>query len=171
MALRASLRPARRPVYLASYEGTVRSLEPTEDTESTAQPEPDADPVQAGVAPLRYAFPEAGADTAGGQCDGYCFSILFAAGKLERTYTMVREFLLEHGYGSVPIPADVAELQAFRLPPKLRHQLSLFGVDGYVHNPIKIVFPPRGSKRGSLRVELYDEAAAGHLLRFHQRSK
>ena len=164
MALRAKL-PARRPVFIASYEGTtpVRAIEPRPTV-------PDATPSPEGIA-LRYAFPAAGVETLGGHSDGYCFTVTFAAGKLERTYAMVREFLVEQGYGSVPVPADTAELKAFRLPPKLRHQLSLFEEDGYSHNPLKILFPPKGGKRGSLTLCLYNERADNHLLRFHQRNK
>ena len=129
-----------------------------------------SDEVVTGTSKIRHAFPAAGTELYGGRCDGYCFRIIFAGGKLERSYAMVREFLGEHGYGALPLPADVAELRAFRLPPRLRQQLSLFGEDGYVHNPLKILFPPQGSKRGSLLLELYHEGAANHLLRFHQRS-
>ncbi len=157
MAPRTGLRPARRPVFIASYEGSPRALEPRVEAEE----EP--------VKPLRHAFPAAGTELHGGRCDGYCFRITFAGVKLERSYAMVRGFLTEHGYGELPLPADVAELRAFRLPPKLRHQLSLFGEDGYVHNPLKILFPPKDGKRGSLLLELYHERAPNHLLRFHQR--
>jgi hypothetical protein len=121
--------------------------------------------------PLRSNFPAAGEQCLGGDSDGYCFTIVFAAGRLERTYDLVREFLREQGFGEVAIPADVAELKAFRLPPKLRHQLSLFGEDGYVHNPLKILFPAQGGKRGALVLKIYREAAEGHLLRFHGRIK
>ena len=172
MALRASVRPARRPVYIASYEGTVRPPEPTHQRaeEEVSPPPPDPDPVDGPAPPLlRRSFPAKDTEAHGGRCDGYCFRITFAAGKLERSYTMVRAFLVEHGYGGVPLPADVGELRAFRLPPKLRHQLSLFGEDGYVHNPLKILFPPKGGKAGSLILELYHEQAPNHLLRFHQR--
>ena len=169
MALRATLRPARRPVFIASYEGTLRAVEPTAEGVANDQASTGSD-VVTGSSKLRHAFPAAGTELHGGRCDGYCFRITFAGGKLERSYAMVREFLGEHGYGTLPLPADVAELRAFRLPPRLRQQLSLFGEDGYVHNPLKILFPPKGSKRGSLLLELYHEGAPNHLLRFHQRN-
>ena len=141
----------RRPVYLASYENPTAA-------------EAEAEKVR-----VRQDFPEAGSDRHGGSSDGYCFRITFAAGRLERSYEMVRQFLREEGYDGVPVPQDVPELKRFRLPPKLRHQLSLFGEDGYVHNPVKILFPPPGGKRGALLLELYNEEMPGHLLNFHRR--
>ncbi|WP_232830185.1 hypothetical protein [Lewinella sp. IMCC34191] len=162
MALRAV---TRRPVYLASY-GTTSPSDPEAVPEPEMEPDPDPDPEKVRV---RYDFPEKGSDRHGGSSDGYCYRIVFAAGRLERTYEMVRQFLVEEGYGAVPVPEDVSELKRFRLPPKLRHQLSLFGEDGYVHNPLKILFPAKGGKRGALILELHDERAPGHLLRFHRR--
>ncbi|OAV46012.1 hypothetical protein A3850_018945 [Lewinella sp. 4G2] len=118
---------------------------------------------------LRYNFPAAGPVAEGGTSDGYCYRISFAAGRLDRTYALIVTFLEEQGYRGLPLPADVAELKQFRLPPKLRHQLSLFGEDGYVHNPIKILFPNSGGQRGQLILELYNEAEPGHLVKFHRR--
>ncbi len=159
MAVRATL----RPVFIASFEaGAVRALPPRK--------EPDAEESQhTEDPPLRYAFPAAGEHHHGGISDGYCFRITFAAGRLDRTYTLVREFLQEQGYGDIPLPADAPELRAFRLPPRLRRQLSLFEDDGYVHNPLRILFPPPGGKPGALSLHLYDESTPGHLLRFHGR--
>ena len=117
---------------------------------------------------LRYNFPSADEPTAGGSSDGYCFRITFAAGRLARSYEMVLAFLKEEGYGDLPFPKDVDELCLFRLPPKLRHQLSLFGDNGYVHNPVKILFPVPAGQRGALTVELYNEACEDHLIRFHR---
>ncbi|THH37628.1 hypothetical protein E4021_14235 [Neolewinella litorea] len=119
---------------------------------------------------MRDRFPEAGAEAQGGVSDGYCFRITFAAGRLGQTLELLRAFLAEEGYGDIPLPADAEELKKFRLPPKLRHQLSLFGEDGYVHNPVKVLFPPPGARRGALTLEIYNEHAPGHLLRFHRRS-
>lgn len=160
MALRATL----RPVSIASYGSFTPAVAPLSVVHPSA-PEPEKE------RRLRDNFPLAGDESWGGSSDGYCFSILFAAGRLESSYSMVTDFLVEQGYDCVPVPADVTELKAFRLPPKLRHQLSLFGVDGYVHNPVKILFPPKGSKRGALLLQLHNEQAAGHLLRFHERIK
>ena len=150
----------RRPVYLASYG--VPSAADRPDSESTV--EPVAEKVS-----LRRDFPPAGSDRYGGTSDGYCLRVTFAAGRADRSYAMLRDFLREEGYGDVPLPADVEELRRFRLPPRVRVQLSLFGDDGYVHNPVKVLFPPPGGKRGALILEVYDERSAGHLLRFHRR--
>lgn len=160
MALRATL----RPVSIASYGSFIAEAAPL----SVIHPAP---PEVESIRRLRDDFPGEGEDNWGGVSDGYCFSISFAAGRLESSYKMVTDFLIEQGYADVPVPADLSELKAFRMPPKLRHQLSLFGEDGYVHNPVKIVFPPKGSKRATLLLRLYNERAAGHLLRFHDRSK
>lgn len=141
----------RRPIYLATYG------DPSEEDRAAAK------------VGLRRAFPAAGSTVHGGQSDGYCFRITFAAGRTDRSYAMLKDFLGEEGYGDVPVPADAEELRRFRLPPRLRQQLSLFGDDGYVHNPLKVLFPAPGGKRGALILELYDETAAGHLLRFHRR--
>ncbi|MEO0731211.1 MAG: hypothetical protein AAFZ52_00135 [Bacteroidota bacterium] len=145
-----------RPVFIADYR-----REETQLVDGASTP----------VAPrrIRYNFPTAGEVREGGTSDGYCYRITFAAGRLEVTYKMVLAFLREHGYGDLPLPANAAELRAFRLPPKLRHQLSLFGDDGYVHNPLKIIFPRPAGHRGALRLELYDERTPNHLLRFHRR--
>ncbi|WP_245911562.1 hypothetical protein [Neolewinella xylanilytica] len=129
----------------------------------------DPAPAEVEKVRLRQDFPETGSDRYGGLSDGYCFRIVFAAGRLERSYDLLRQFLQEEGYEAVPVPADADELKKFRLPPKLRHQLSLFGEDGYVHNPLKILFPPQGGKRGAVILEIYNEAEAGHLLKFHRR--
>lgn len=123
---------------------------------------------ETGEAAIRYEFPAAGEEAKGGKSDGYCFRVTFAAGRLERTYDMVRAFLKEEGYGDLPLPRDAEELRLFRQPPKLRHQLSFFGDNGYVHNPVKILFPVPAGHRGALIVELYNEAAPDHLVRFHR---
>lgn len=165
MAVRSTL----RPVYIASYGGAVRSLAPAAPASPPPAIQLDETCAASASATLRSHFPAAGEARHGGASDGYCFTLTFAAGRLEQTYAMVREFLCEQGYRGVTVPADVAELRAFRLPPKLRHQLSLFGEDGYVHNPLKILFPPKGGKRGGLILKLYNERVEGHLLRFHGR--
>ncbi len=156
----------RRPVFIAEYKEGA-------DKERESPPEANAAVAtggsEGGPGKLRYAFPPPGPVAEGGASDGYCFRIQFAAGRLERTYELIVAFLREQGYAQVPIPADANELRRFRLPPKLRHQLSLFGEDGYVHNPVKILFPKPAGSRGALVLELYDEAARGHLLKFHRR--
>ena len=155
----------RRPVFIADY----RSSEIVSADEDTVMETVVVELERTVNRGIRFDFPEAGSGREGGDCDGYCYRIVFSAGRLESTYDMVRAFLSEQGYDRIPIPETVTELKAFRLPPKLRHQLSLFGEDGYVHNPVKILFPSEKMKRGTLVLELYNEQEPGHLLRFHHR--
>ena len=159
------MRPARklrkRPVILADYSAPVVKLPPAE----VVVPEEPRDYATV----IRHSFPVAGEEREGGVSDGYCFRITFAAGRLEKSYEMVRAFLREQGYAGVPLPTDAGELRRFRLPPRLRQQLSLFGDNGYVHNPVKILFPVPAGHRGALTLEIYNERAEGHLLRFHHR--
>lgn len=158
-------KPVRRPVIIADFGSPVRLGQPAK-TPEREMPEVISSRHQQG---LRYNFPAAGEEAAGGHTeDGYLFRITFAAGRLDRTYSMVRNFLKEQGYGALPLPANEDELRQFRLPPKLRHQLSLFGDNGYVHNPIKILFPIPAGHRGALVLEIYNEAQKDHLLRFHR---
>jgi len=117
---------------------------------------------------LRAAFPDAAADYMGGQSDGVVYTSVFAGSTLEATYNMVREFLQEEGYRDVPLPADVEELNPFRLPNHNK-QLLLFEDNGYCHNPVKILFPLDRRKRTTLILKVYNEHADGHLLRFHNK--
>ena len=159
MGFPSKLTARRRPVFIADYQ------QPAPPSSASANDAAEA-PKQL---LLRYNFPPPGPVALGGESDGYCYRTQFAAGRIGPTYELIRHFLREHGYGNVPIPADVEELRRFRLPPKLRHQLSLFGEDGYVHNPVKILFPKAGRARGALVLELHNEAEPGHLLKFHRR--
>ncbi|MEM6769242.1 MAG: hypothetical protein AAF597_01550, partial [Bacteroidota bacterium] len=125
------MRPARklrkRPIILADYSAPVVKM--------PAAP-PTAEPPQKSYATvIRHSFPPAGEEREGGFSDGYCFRITFAAGTLAKSFDLVRSFLREQGYAGVPLPTTAEELRRFKLPPKLRHQLSLFGDNGYVHNP------------------------------------
>ncbi|NJC27334.1 hypothetical protein [Neolewinella antarctica] len=169
----------KRPVFIANFRSSTRTLSGGDDLgindadvyDLDARPEdgaPAAGKLRIVRNGLRYNFPPAGPVAEGGTSDGYCYRITFAAGKTEQTYALIVAYLTEQGYGNVPIPVDVTELKQFRLPPKMRHQLSLFGADGYVHNPVKILFPTPAS-RGALILELYDERAERHLLKFHRR--
>ncbi len=160
MGTQSSLRPIRRPVVIASYTTQAK-------VEAEVVSLPGAQLPTSGQG-IRDNFPVAGQTVAGGTSDGYCYRVTFAAGRLEATFTLVRAFLTEHGYAGIPLPRDVEELRKFRLPPKLRHQLSLFGDNGYVHNPVKILFPVPAGRKGCLTLELYNEAASDHLLRFHR---
>ncbi|MEM9261633.1 MAG: hypothetical protein AAGA62_18475, partial [Bacteroidota bacterium] len=124
-----------RPVFIADYRSpATRKPSPPEDSEARVM-SPNMKKIG-----IRYNFPAAGEKYEGGTSDGYCYQITFSTGKLDNTYALVKAFLQEQGYGQVPVPQNASDLKCFRLPPKLRHQLSLFGEDGYVHNPIKILF-------------------------------
>ncbi|MCB0584978.1 MAG: hypothetical protein KDD06_06585 [Phaeodactylibacter sp.] len=116
---------------------------------------------------LREEFPPAGSDYMGGESDGYEYRTVFAGSNLETTYEMVRQFLKEEGYGEVPIPASAEELKLFRLPTRNK-QILLFEDNGYVHNPVRILFPLDRRKRASLILCLYNEKDPQHLLKFHR---
>lgn len=102
----------------------------------------------------------------GGESDGYQYRTVFAGSSLEHTYEMVRQFLREEGYGDLPLPKNGAELDLFRIPTRNR-QILLFEDNGYVHNPIKILFPPDRRKRTTLILCVYNESDPDHLLKFH----
>ena len=169
----------RRPVFIANFRSTGQdTLSGDADDYTPVEEEIRGTDLTGHVLPtqlrlartgLRYAFPEAGPVAEGGNSDGYRYRVPFAAGKMAATYELIKSFLSEQGYGDVPIPDTVEELRRFRLPPKLRHQLSLFGEDGYVHNPVKILFPTPSGRRGELVLELFNEREPGHLLKFHRR--
>ncbi len=120
--------------------------------------------------PIREHFPEAGSKYLGGTCDGYVYRTIFRGRTLSHSYEMVVSFLQEHGYGDIPLPADADELLLFRLPTRNR-QILMFEDNGYVHNPIKILFPihARQVRPRTLILELYNEQAPKHLLRFHRK--
>lgn len=117
---------------------------------------------------LRDDFPPAGSDYMGGECDGYEYKTVFSGSTLEKSYAMVCQFLKEEGYSDVPLPRDARELAKFRLPTRNR-QILLFEDNGYVHNPVKIIFPADSRKRNTLILCLYNENDPQHLLRFHRR--
>lgn len=116
---------------------------------------------------LRDDFPEFGSDYLGGESDGYEYRTVFAGATLEHSYSMIRQFLKEEGYGEVPLPKDARELTFFRLPTRNK-QILLFEDNGYVHNPIKILFPADRRKRSTLILCIYNENYPDHLLRFHR---
>lgn len=115
--------------------------------------------------PMRERFPPAGVEYLGGRSDGWEYRSVFAGKTLADTFDMIRRFLQEEGYGDVPLPANAAELKLFRRPRS--PQLDLFGEHGYVHNPIKILFPREARLRNALILCVYNEQAPQHLLRFH----
>ena len=118
--------------------------------------------------PMRKAFPVAGEEYMGGTSDGYVYSSIFAGANLDITFEMVRDFLKEEGYGDIPLPKDAKELSKFRLSTRNR-QILLFEDNGYVHNPIKILFPIDGRQKRTLTLEVYNESFDNHLLLFHRR--
>ncbi len=126
-------------------------------------PDPEAPP-EARV-PMRTHFPPAGTEYVGGRSDGWEYRSVFAGKTLDDTFDMIRRFLQEEGYGDIPLPANAAELKLFRKPRSA--QLDLFGEYGYVHNPIKILFPQDAKLRNTLILCIYNEKAPQHLLRFH----
>jgi len=124
-----------------------------------------AEEVQEPVVPIRTHFPEAGSDYLGGHSDGWEYRTVFAGGRLATSYDMVLQFLEEHGYSDVRVPADADEMKLFRR--QRTPQLQLFPERGYVHNPVKILFHPDKTMRNALILCLFNETAEDHLLRFH----
>lgn len=116
---------------------------------------------------LREDFPPADTDYLGGYSDGYEYRTVFAGSKLEHSYEMVRQFLKEEGYTDIPLPRDAAELERFRLPTRNK-QILLFEDNGYVHNPVKILFHNDRRKKSTLILCVYNEADEQHLLKFHR---
>jgi hypothetical protein len=115
---------------------------------------------------IREDFPIAGSDYLGGESDGWEYRTIFSSTTLDLSYEMVRQFLAEEGYEDIPLPETAKELRLFRLP-KQNNQLLMFGNNGYVHNPVKILFLPQERRPKSLMLCLYNEKEVGHLLRFH----
>ncbi|HQU58405.1 MAG: hypothetical protein KDD02_00240 [Phaeodactylibacter sp.] len=116
---------------------------------------------------LRKDFPSEGTEYVGGESDGYEYRTVFAGSNLEHSYEMVRQFLREEGYSDVPLPRNADELKLFRLPTRNR-QILLFEDNGYVHNPIKILFPIDRRKKTTLILCVYNESDPEHLLKFHR---
>lgn len=116
--------------------------------------------------PIRERFPEAGTTYLGGTSDGWEYQTIFAGSKLAHTYEMVKQFLIEEGYGGIPVPDSVDDLRLFKRSKQL--QLQLFAEKGYVHNPIKILFPLDSNIKNTLILKIYNENAPKHLLRFHK---
>jgi hypothetical protein len=118
--------------------------------------------------PLRKEFPPAGNPSyLDGECDGWEYKISFRGSTLEKSYAMVRAFLEEEGYEDVPIPRNAEELKLFKLSAR-RLQLDFFQENGYIHNPIKILFPAQPRFKNTIQVCLYNEADEQHLLKFHK---
>ncbi len=116
--------------------------------------------------PLRDDFPPEGSDYLGGSSDGFAYRTTFAGANLAVTFEMIRQFLKEEGFGDVPLPADLEELSKFRLNTR-NQQILMFEDNGYAHNPVKILFPQDSRQKRVLILEIYNEKAEQHLLRFH----
>ena len=117
--------------------------------------------------PIREEFPIAGTNYMDGESDGWEYRVVFSGSSLEQSYAMVTAFLEEEGYSDIPLPEDAAELAMFRLPTRNK-QILLFEDNGYVHNPVKILFPTNRRNKKTLILCLYNEQIKGHLTRFHR---
>jgi hypothetical protein len=116
--------------------------------------------------PIREQFPEAGSSYLDGESDGWEYRTIFSGSSLALSYDMVKKFLQEEGYEDVPLPKTVEELLLFK-HPRVNGQITLFAEQGYIHNPIKILFHPYRNRSKTLILCLYNEAHEDHLLRFH----
>lgn len=116
---------------------------------------------------LRDSFPEKDTEYLGGYSDGYEYKTIFSGSKLVHSYKMIRQFLAEEGYEDLPLPKDATELRKFRLTTRNK-QILLFEDNGYVHNPIKILFPNDPRKKSMLTLCIYNESHPQHLLKFHR---
>ncbi|MDX1666068.1 MAG: hypothetical protein R3350_02515 [Saprospiraceae bacterium] len=116
---------------------------------------------------LRDDFPPSGSTYLGGTCDGYEYRTVFSGSSLQSSYDMVCRFLQEEGYGDLPLPQDAEELSLFRLPTRNK-QILMFEDNGYVHNPIKIMFPSDRRRKNTLILCVYNESDPEHLLKFHR---
>lgn len=118
--------------------------------------------------PIRAEFPPAGSEYLGGESDGFVYRTVFAGASLAHSFEMVRLFLQEEGYADVPLPANVEELTCFRIQTRNK-QILMFDDNGYIHNPVKILFHKDRRKHKVLILEIYNEASPQHLLRFHRK--
>lgn len=116
---------------------------------------------------MREEFPGENITYMDGESDGYEYRTVFAGSNLESSFGMIRAFLSEEGYGDVPLPRNAEELELFRLPTRNK-QILLFEDNGYVHNPVKILFPTDRRKRSTLILCIYNETDPQHLLKFHR---
>ena len=118
---------------------------------------------------IREKFPLPEEDYQDGESDGVKYTLVFNGSTLKASYDMIRSFLEEEGYEDIPLPKDVSELRLFRHPVSNTRQILLFDDNGYCHNPIKILFPLDRRKKRTLYLIIYNENAADHLLRFHNK--
>ena len=116
---------------------------------------------------LRENFPEPGSNYLDGVSDGYEYKTVFSGRSLDASFEMIRQFLKEEGFGEVPLPKDTEELLLFRWPTRNK-QILLFEDNGYVHNPVKILFPLDRRKKNTLILCIYNEKDENHLVKFHR---
>ena len=119
---------------------------------------------------IRDDFPPEGSTYEGGISDGWQYQIRFAGSNLQNSLDMVRAFLEEEGYADVPLPKTAHELLHFRLAKK-QDQILLFSDNGYVHNPLKILFDPNDRIPKKLLLCIFNEKRDNHLLKFHGKIK
>lgn len=119
---------------------------------------------------LRDGFPPEGLEYVGGESDGFEYRTVFSGMNLKYSYDMIKAFLEEEGYGDIPIPKSEQALNLFRLPTRNR-QILMFEDNGYVHFPIKILFPVDGRNKRKLILCIYNEEEEDALLRFHRKGK
>ena len=117
--------------------------------------------------PIKEEFPATGSDYMDGESDGWEYRLVFGGINLQHSYSMIKAFLQEEGYGDIPLPKDAAELELFRLTTRNK-QILLFEDNGYVHNPIKILFPLNRRNKRILTLCIYNENIDQHLLKFHR---
>ena len=115
---------------------------------------------------LRDDFPLAGTEYMGGHSDGWCYETIFAGNNLDNSLKMIRAFLKEEGYGDIPLPESGADLLLFQVPTR-NQQIVLFEDNGYIHNPIKILFPTKSRIKNQLYLRIHNELAPNHFLKFH----
>ena len=119
---------------------------------------------------IKEDFPPAGSNYQGGISDGWQYQIRFAGSTLQGSLDMVHAFLEEEGYADVPLPKTAEEFLHFRLPTK-QEQILLFGDNGYVHNPIKLLFDANERIAKKILLCIFNEKVDNHLLKFHGKVK
>ncbi len=115
---------------------------------------------------IKEDFPVEGSRYEGGISDGWQYQIKFSGRNLQSSLDMIKSFLEEEGYGALPIPETGADLLHFRFPAK-HQQLQLFVDNGYIHNPIKILFDTGEARPKTLTLCIFNEKIPQHLLKFH----
>ena len=115
---------------------------------------------------IKNDFPPAGTEYMDGHSDGWCYETIFAGSSLDSSLNMISAFLEEEGYGDIPLPACGDDLLLFKVPTR-NQQILLFEDNGYIHNPIKILFPTKSRMKNQLYLRIYNELAPNHFLKFH----